>query len=132
MCRQVGSGSFGILSTKYSFVNLWFNMCINEVWHCDLQGFLCHKINQTKLENILSLPKNLTLSPKSDQINLFTKIWPNRIKNYRKKKKTCSKTRIEDKTNLTFLGIKWPTEDLPLNKTQTPKQQYPQNPNHGS
>ena len=31
MCKQVGSGSFGISSTKYSFVNLRFNMCINEV-----------------------------------------------------------------------------------------------------
>ena len=41
--------------------------------------------NQTKLENILSFPKNLTLSLKSDQINLFTNIWSNRIKNYRKK-----------------------------------------------
>ena len=29
---QVGSGSFGI-SIKYLFVNLRFNMCINEVWH---------------------------------------------------------------------------------------------------
>ena len=29
VCRQVGSGSLGILSTKYSFVNLWFNMRIN-------------------------------------------------------------------------------------------------------
>ena len=33
VCRQVGSGSFGILSTKYSLVNLWFNMCINKVLH---------------------------------------------------------------------------------------------------
>ena len=87
-----------------------------------LQGFLCHKTSQTKLENVLSLPKNLTFSLKSDQINLFTNIWPNRIKNYQKnpKKNLCLQTHIEDKTNLTFLGIKWPTEvDMPLNKTQT-------------
>ena len=72
------------------------------------------KPNQTKLENILSFPKNLTFLLKSDQINLFN----NRIKNYHKN--PCPKIHIEDKTNLTFLGIKWPTEfDMPLNKTQT-------------
>ena len=98
--RQVGSGSFGILSIKYSFVNLWFNIfkypvrwqkllssarsgstalsyrkCVITLvggwwgqsiaraftrcmmkkkckWSlalCGQQGFLCHKINQTKL-----------------------------------------------------------------------------------
>ena len=51
VCRQVGSGSFGILSTKYSFVNLWFNMHINEVWHCvACRGFYAIKAtkpNQT-------------------------------------------------------------------------------------
>ena len=46
----------------------------------------------------------ITFSLKSDQINLLTNIWPNRLKNYKKKK--CPKTHIEDKTNLTFLGIK--------------------------
>ena len=50
VCRQVGSGSFGILSTKYLFVNLWFNMCINEVWHCvACRGFYAIKPKQTKL-----------------------------------------------------------------------------------
>ena len=106
VCRQVGSGSFGISSTEYLFVNLWFNMRINEA----CSGFYAIKStkpNQTKLKNILRLPKNLTLSLKSDKINLFTNIWPNRIKNYRKKTKNpCSKARVEDKTNLTFLGIK--------------------------
>ena len=123
---QVGSVSFGILSTKYSFVNLWFNMCINEIWHCvACRGFYAIKStkpNKTKLEYILSLPKNLSFSLKSDQINLFTNIWSNRIKNYRPppKKNPCPKTRIEVKTNLTFLGIKWPIDvDMPLNKTQT-------------
>ena len=89
--RLVGSGSFGILSTKYSFVNLWFNMCINEVWHCvACRGFYAirsTKPNQTKLENILRLPKNLNFSLKSDRINLFTNIWPNRIKNSKKNPK---------------------------------------------
>ena len=91
VCRQVGSGSFGILSTKYLFVNLWFNIRINEVWHCvACRGFYAIKStkpNQTKLENILRLPKNLTLSLKSDKINLFPNIWPNRMKNYKKKPK---------------------------------------------
>ena len=86
---------------------------------CGLQGFLCYKINQTKLEKIFRLPKNLTLSLKSDIINIFTNIWPNKINNYKKKKNPCPKTRVGDKTNLTFLDIKWPTEvDMPLNKTQ--------------
>ena len=86
-----------------------------------LQGFLCHKTNQTKLKNILSLPKKkLTFSLKSDQINLFTNIWPNRIKN--SQKNLCPNTHIEDKTNLTFLGIEWPAEVyILLNKTQTQK-----------
>ena len=63
--------------------------------------------NQTKLENILRLSKNFALSLKYDKINLFTNIWPNRIKNYKKNPQTpCPKTHVEDKTNLTFLGIK--------------------------
>ena len=33
MCMQVGTGSFEVLSTEYSFGNLWFNMCINEDRH---------------------------------------------------------------------------------------------------
>ena len=125
VCRQVGSGSFGILSTKYSYVNLRFNMCINKVWHwVACRGSCAIKpTNQTKLENILSLQKkqpspfhwNLTkstFSPISGQIE-FKK------KNYHKN--ACLKNHIEDKTNLTFLGIKWPTEvDMVLNKTQTP------------
>ena len=49
--RREDSGSFGILSTKYSIVNLWFNMGINEVWHCvACRGFYAIKLtkpNQT-------------------------------------------------------------------------------------
>ena len=74
MCRQMRSGSFGILSTNYSLVNLSFNVYKLSLALNGLQGFLCHKTNQTKLENILSLPKNLTFSLKSDQTNLFTNI----------------------------------------------------------
>ena len=71
----------------------------------------------TKPENILSFQKKPNFSLKSDQINYFTNIWPNIIKYYNKI--PYPKTHIEDKTNLTFLGIKWPTEvDMPLNKTQ--------------
>ena len=115
VCRHVVSDSFGILS-KYLFVNLWFNMCINEVSHCGLLGFCAfNQPNQTKL--------NLRTFWVFQKTSPFTKIWSNRIKNYWKKKQSknpCPKTRIEDKTNLTFLGIKWPIEiDMPLNKTQT-------------
>ena len=46
--RQMGTGSFGILSTKYSFVNLRFNICINEVWHCVACSVSC-AIKSTKL-----------------------------------------------------------------------------------
>ena len=44
VCWQVDSGSFGILSTKYSFVNFRFNMAINKVLH----WVACHKTHQTK------------------------------------------------------------------------------------
>ena len=68
MCRQVGSGSFGISSTKYSFVNLRFNMCINEVWYCVACRGSCAikstKSNQTKLEHFES----------SEKPHLFTEI----------------------------------------------------------
>ena len=119
VCRLVDSGSFWISSTKYSFVNLRFNMCINEFWHSvACRGFLCHKINQTK-PNLWTFwvfqktspfhwnQTNSTFSPISGQIESRTL-------------KKCPKTRIEDKTNLGFLGIKWPTVvDMLLNKTQT-------------
>ena len=84
VCWQVGSGSFGILSTKYLFVNLRFNMCINKVWHCvACRGFYAIKStkpNQT-WEHFESSKKS-HLFTEIDQINLFT-----RIKNYRKTKK---------------------------------------------
>ena len=123
LSRQVGSGSFGILSTKYSFVNLWFNMHINEVWHCvACRGFYAIKSTKPNLRTFWGFQKtspfhwNLTkstFSPISGQNQELSK----------KKKTPCPKTRIEDKTNLTFLGIKWPTEvDMPLNKTQTKTQ----------
>ena len=89
---------------------------------CGLQGFLCHKINQTKLNLRIfwvfqkaspfhwNLTKS-TFSPISGQKESRT---------IEKKKSPCPKTRIEDKTNLTFPSIKWPSEvDMPLNKTQT-------------
>ena len=57
-------------------------MCIDKVWHCVACKGSC-AIKSTKPENTLSLPKNLTFSLKSDQINFFTNIRPNRIKNYK-------------------------------------------------
>ena len=33
VCKEMDSGLFGLLSTKYSFKNLRFNMCINGSWH---------------------------------------------------------------------------------------------------
>ena len=86
---------------------------------CGLQGFLCHKINQTKpnLRTFWGFQKtspfhwNLTKSTfSSGQIESRSI----------EKNKPCPKTYVQDKTNLTFLGIKWPTEfDMSLNKTQT-------------
>ena len=61
VCRQVGSGSLGILPNKYKR-----NLALSG-----LQGLICHKAkqtNQTKLKNILSFQKKK---------NLFSKIWPN-------------------------------------------------------
>ena len=120
--KQVGSGSFGILSTKCLFVNLWFNMCINEVWYCvACRSFYAIKSTKPNLKTFWSFQKtspfhwNLTkstFSPISGQIESRT-IEKN-------PKNLCPKTCVKDKTNLTFLGIKWPTEvDMPLNKTQT-------------
>ena len=62
-------------------------------------GFLCHKRKQNKLDNIFSLPKNLTLSVKSYQINLYTNIWSNRTKNYLEKKSHAQK--LAEETKLT-------------------------------
>ena len=95
-------------------------MCINEVWHCvACRGFFAIKSTKPNLRTFWGFQKtspfhwNLTestFSPISGQIESRTI----------EKKNPCSKTCIEDKTNLTLLGIKWPTEvDMPLNKTQT-------------
>ena len=67
VCRQVGSGSFGILSTKYSFVNLRFNMCGHCVACRGFYAIKSTKPNQTR-EHFESSKK-----PHS-----FTEIWPNK------------------------------------------------------
>ena len=42
VCRQVNSGSFGILSTEHLFANLGFNVYKWSLALSGLQGFLCH------------------------------------------------------------------------------------------
>ena len=72
VCRQVSSGSFAILSTKYSFGNLRFD--ISKGWHWIACRGLCaisptNQRNQpTKLEKIEFSKKTATFSPKSGQI----------------------------------------------------------------
>ena len=113
------------INRKYSFVNLWFNMRINKVWHCvACRGF--HAIKSTKSNQTW---EHFEASKKPHPL---TEIWQNQpFHQYlaksnqellKKNKNPCPKTHVEDKTNLTFFGIKWPTEvDMPLSKTQTHK-----------
>ena len=64
-------------------------LTLNSFIHPNVNGKLamCQDIptNYTEPTSSWSLPKNLTFSLKSDQINFFTNIWPNKIKKYKKK-----------------------------------------------